>query len=101
MIEYVAYGPEASEIDGLLGVLFEVSAEADDEIVHGAGVDDPGISPADFQELLPGERLATVGDKQFQKLHFLFGQGDLAASDMGRRGAEINPVAPKGVSPGQ
>ena len=54
MIEYVAYGPEASEIDGLLGVLFEVSAEADDEIVHGASGDDPGVSPADFQEPFPG-----------------------------------------------
>ena len=34
MIKDAAYRPEAPEIDGLLGVVFEVSAETDDEIVH-------------------------------------------------------------------
>jgi hypothetical protein len=101
MVKYVTYGAEAAEIDRPLGVVFEVSAEANDKIIHSAGSDDPGVSPTDFQELLPGERFAPTGDKKSQQFHFLFGQGDLAVFDVSCGGTEIDPVVPENVSLGR
>ena len=73
MIEDIAYGSEAPEINGLTGIVFKVLAEAHNEVIHGSRGDDPGVTPSDFEKLLTGERLAPVGDKQSQELHFLLG----------------------------
>ncbi len=65
VVKYVADRAEALEIDGVLRICFEIFTESDDEVVHGAGGYDPGISPADFQDLFSRERLAPMGDKEF------------------------------------
>ena len=65
VVEYIADRAEAFKIDGVLRIRFEIFAESDDEVVHGAGGDDSGVSPADFQDLFSRERPAPVGDKEF------------------------------------
>ncbi len=65
VVKYVADRAAAFKIDGVLRILFEIFAESDDEVVHGAGGNDSGVSPADFQDLFSRERLAPVGDKEF------------------------------------
>ena len=84
----------------MLGVVFKVFAEADNEIVHGPRGHDAGVTPADFQELFSWERFAPVGDKQFQEFHFLFRQADFACSAGGGGGAKIDPVASENVERG-
>jgi hypothetical protein len=60
MIEDITHGSEAPEINGLMGIVLKVLAQAHDEVIHGPRGDDTGIAPADFEELLSGEWFSPV-----------------------------------------
>jgi hypothetical protein len=70
----------------LFWVWFEIFSYSDNKIVHRAGIGSTGISPPDFQQFLPRQRLAPVGDKQFQQFQFLFGQAEGLADGVLRHG---------------
>jgi hypothetical protein len=85
MVEDIAHGPKTAEIHGLTGIFLKIFAHVHDEIIHGARFHDTDVAPADLERMLPGERFAPVGDKQFQELHILLRQNDPAGSAIGRR----------------
>ena len=56
--EAIAYAADGLQVDGGCGVVFDVSAETDDEVVDGAGVGVLVDSPDLFEDLLAGDDLA-------------------------------------------
>jgi hypothetical protein len=98
VIENIAHRTKAFKIYGVLGMILEVFTQSHHEIIHSPSRCAPRVSPPDFQQMLAGKRFSPVGDKKFQKLHFLFGQNDFSAFAIGRRVTEIDLVTSKSVS---
>ncbi len=57
MVEEIADGAEAPEVDGILGIFFEILSQPNDEVVHGPGGGLAGVAPAHLQKNLAGQRL--------------------------------------------
>ena len=56
--EAVADAADGGEVDGVGGVVLDVAAEADDEVVDGAGVGVFADAPDLFEDLLAGDDVA-------------------------------------------
>ena len=100
MIENIPHRPDALEMDRVPGVLFEIFAEPDDEIVHGAGAGVAVVSPDALQDFAPGQGPSAIGDEKFQQANLQFGQMHLVAAGPDRaQGFETNLVFPEPVGP--
>ena len=81
---------------GLGGVFFDVAAEADDEVVYGAGVGVFVEAPDVFEDGFAGDGAAFATDQVAQKLGFHERELDRGAVDAQFERAEVNRLAVEG-----
>ena len=68
--EAVAYAADGEEVDGLGGVGLEVAAEADDEVVDGAGVGIFVDVPDVFEEFFAGDGFVGMVEEVAEEVGF-------------------------------
>ncbi len=93
MVKNISHRPEAFKIDRIFRIFFKILPKPHNKIIHSPCCHASGVSPADFQQLASGKRLAPIGDKKLQKLDFLFGEANFSVSAMGDRCFKIDMVA--------
>src|SRR5271154_1013627 len=74
--EAIADTADGGQVFGLGGILFDVAAEADDEIINGAGVGVFVQAPDIFEDGLARDGIAVAADQMAQKLGFHQGELD-------------------------
>ena len=68
--EAIAYAADGLQVDGGCGVVFDVSAETDDEVVDGAGVGVLVEIPDVVEDGFAGDRAAGAADEVTEKFSF-------------------------------
>ena len=68
--EAVTDAADGEEVDGFGGVRFEVAAEADEEVIDGAGVGVFVDAPDVFEELFAGDDLAGALEEVAKEIGF-------------------------------
>ena len=87
-------------MDGIGGVVLDVAAEADDEVVNGSGVGVLADAPDVFEDLLAGDDLAGAEGEVAEEIGLHDGEAGGAVRGDELEGVEADGAAVKGVGVG-
>ena len=98
--EAVADAADGGEVAGVGGVVLDVAAEADDEVVDGAGVGVFVDAPDVFEDLLAGDDLAVAVGEVAEEVGFHNGEVGGAVGGDEFEGGEVDGAAVEEVEVG-